>query len=149
MQGTAPWWLKAPRSLEPTFKAGAQPGCCAIAEALHGSIKKIIINNGCKSARVQIAEAARGARLHEEVDVRCGSWWVGALRGMLRVAPSFSISHLHHLSPAWHHTCYVLLDQAVAWPPKWRAWKVVAQWQIHVTHVSGQHNVSILCYIGL
>lgn len=100
-QGAAPWWLKAPRSLEPTFKAGAQPRCCAIAEALHGSMK-IIINNGCKSAWftiwVQIAEAARGARLHEEVDMCCGSGWVGAPRGVLRAALSFSICHLHPLS---------------------------------------------------
>lgn len=43
MQGTAPWWLKAPRSLEPIFKVGAQPGCCAIAEALRGSIKKSLL----------------------------------------------------------------------------------------------------------
>lgn len=114
MQRVAPWWLKAPRIHEPTFKAGAQPECCASAEALHGSIKKIIINNGCKSARVQIAKAAHGVRLHEEVDLCCDSQGVGAPRGVLRVAQSFSISHLHPLSPAWHPARCVLLDQAIA-----------------------------------
>lgn len=71
-----PWWLKAPRSPEPTFKAGAQSGCRVITKRLPGSAK-IIINDSCKSAQVQVAEAAHGRMLHMEVDVSCGSQWLG------------------------------------------------------------------------
>lgn len=59
----SPWWPKTLRSLEPPFKAGAQPGLC------HCQITEWqqTINYSCKPAWVQIAEAAPGVRLHEEV----------------------------------------------------------------------------------
>lgn len=76
ISGFVPWWLKAPRSPEPTFKAGAQSGCHVITKTLPGSAK-IIVNDSCKSVQVQVAEEAHGTRLHEEVDMSCGSQWVG------------------------------------------------------------------------
>lgn len=91
--------------------------------------KKVIINNGHEQAWVPIAEAACGARLHEEADMRCGLWRMGAPRGVLSSSELFP-SLICIPSAQRGIPCYVLQDQAVAWPPKWRVWKVVAQWPV-------------------
>lgn len=79
-----------------------QGWCSARAVPLlnHCMAAQQIINYSCKPAWVQTAEAASGVRLHEEVDVCCGSWWLGAPRGFLRAALSFSISHLASPEPS-------------------------------------------------
>lgn len=108
-------------------RALLQGWCSARAVPLlnHCMAAQQIISCSCKPAWVQIAEAAPGVGLHEEVDVCCRSWWVGAPRGLLGAALSFSISHLASLEPsmASHILCFIISSMT----PKWRVWKFAAR----------------------
>lgn len=95
---------------------------CAIAKSLSGNKPSTTAVNqpGFRLLRQHLVWGSM-----RRFDVCCGSWWVGAPRGLPGAALSFSISHLASPEPPWHHTCWVSLDQA--WSPKRRGWKVAAQ----------------------
>lgn len=94
----SPWWPKSLRSLEPPFKAGAQPGLCHCQITVWQQNKPSVTAVNQPGFRLLRQHLVWGSL--RRFDVCCGSWWVGAPGGVLGAALSFSISHLASPEPS-------------------------------------------------